>query len=94
MTDVLVGVSCFVNCSLSFSLDLLSKSFLYSGSFAAVKIVGRTRVLAEWQNASYDKSVSRVRIPTPVDHVTTACPKSVCEQTLKIPNSVLRVGSA
>ena len=35
------------------------------------------------QNASYNKCVSRVRIPTPVDHVITACPKSVCEQTLK-----------
>jgi hypothetical protein len=34
------------------------------------------RVLAEQQNASYNKSVSRVRIPTPVDHVTMACPKA------------------
>ncbi len=42
MTDVLVGVPCVFNCSLSFRLDLLLKSFLYSGSFAAVKIVGRT----------------------------------------------------
>ena len=31
-------------------------------------------VLAERQNASYNKSVFRVRIPAPVDHVTTACP--------------------
>jgi hypothetical protein len=31
--------------------------------------------LAKRQNASYNKSVFRVRIPTPVDHVTTACPK-------------------
>ena len=42
VTDVLVGVPCIVNFSLSFPLDLLLKSFLYSGSFAAVKIVGRT----------------------------------------------------
>ena len=35
------------------------------------------------KNASYNKSVSRVRILMPVDHVTTACPKSVCKQTLK-----------
>ena len=32
--------------------------------------------MAEWQNASYNKCVSRVRIPMPVDHVTTACPKA------------------
>ncbi len=42
MTDVLVGVPCIFNCSLSFPLDLLLKSFLYSGSFVAVKIVGCT----------------------------------------------------
>jgi aspartokinase len=30
--------------------------------------------------ASYNKSVSRVRILTPVDHVTTACPKA-CANT-------------
>ena len=34
--------------------------------------LANTRVLAERQNASFNKSVSRVRIPTPVDHVTTA----------------------
>ncbi len=42
MTDVLVGVPCIFNCSISFPLDLLLKSYLYSGSFAAVTIVGRT----------------------------------------------------
>ena len=42
MTDVLVGVPCIFNCSISFPLVLLLKSYLYSGSFAAVTIVGRT----------------------------------------------------
>ncbi len=42
MIDVLVGVPCIFNCSLSFPFDLLLKSFLYSGLFASVKIVGGT----------------------------------------------------
>ncbi len=39
-----------------------------------------------------DDSVSRVRIPTPVDHFTTACPKA-CARAKTI-NSALSVGSA
>ena len=42
--------------------------------------------------ASYNKSVSRVRILTPVDHVTTACPKACANA--KYLNWALSVGSA
>ena len=56
MTDVLVGVPCFFNSSFSFPLDLMfsgdalscvTKSFLYSGSLTAVKMVGRTLLWCE-----------------------------------------------
>ena len=48
--------------------------------------------MAEWQNASYNKCVSRVRIPMPVDHVTTACPKACANAKYII--AKLSMGSA